>query len=163
MKYILTLLRSVVLLSASAQTDPNAPFQRDKNLPAFKIVSVGGKEITNRDLPKYKYQMIIIFSPDCPHCEHEAAEINKYADKFKNVLMIWDSYKDMPSIKKFAEKYNMVGKPNIIIGRDPEFTLPSFFRPTMTPFVAIYEKNQLKKVYEKGAEVFELLKNIDGK
>ena len=79
MKYILTLLCSVVLLSATAQTDPNAPFQRDKNLPAFKIVSVGGKEITNRDLPKYKYQMIIIFSPDCPHCEHEAAEINKYA------------------------------------------------------------------------------------
>ena len=62
MKYILTLLCSIVLLSASAQTDPNAPFQRDKNLPAFKIVSVGGKEITNRDLPKYKYQMIIIFS-----------------------------------------------------------------------------------------------------
>jgi len=163
MKYILTFLCSVVLLSATAQTDPNAPFQRDKNLPNFKIVSVGGKEITNKDLPKYKYQMIIIFSPDCPHCEHEAAEINKYADKFKNVLMIWDSYKDMPSIKKFAEKYNMVGKPNIIIGRDPEFTLPSFFRPTMTPFVAIYEKNQLKKVYEKGAEVFELLKNIDSK
>jgi len=163
MKYLLTILCSVVLMSANAQTDPNAPFQRDKNLPNFKIVSVGGKEITNRDLPRYKYQMIIIFSPDCPHCEHEAAEINKYADKFKNVLFIWDSYKDMPSIKNFAEKYNMVGKPNIIIGRDPEFTLPSFFRPSMTPFVAIYENNKLKKVYEKGAEVFELLKNIDSK
>jgi hypothetical protein len=57
----------------------------------------------------------------------------------------------------------MIGKPNIIIGRDPEFMLPSFFRPTMTPFVAIYENNKLKKIYEKGAEVFELLKNIDSK
>jgi hypothetical protein len=57
----------------------------------------------------------------------------------------------------------MIGKPNIIIGRDPEFMLPSFFRPSMTPFVAIYEQNKLKKVYEKGAEVFELLKNIDSK
>jgi hypothetical protein len=33
----------------------------------------------------------------------------------------------------------------------------------MTPFVAIYENNKLKKIYEKGAEVFELLKNIDSK
>jgi thiol-disulfide isomerase/thioredoxin len=163
MKYLLTILCSVLVLGLAAQTDPNAPFQKDKNLPAFRIVSVGGKEVTHKNLPKYKYQMIIIFSPDCPHCEHEAAEINKYADKFKNVLMIWDSYKDMPSIRKFAEKYNMIGKPNIIIGRDPEFTLPIFFRPRMTPFVAIYENNRLKKVYEKGAEVFELLKNIDSK
>jgi hypothetical protein len=29
--------------------------------------------------------------------------------------------------------------------------------------VAIYENNKLKKIYEKGAEVFELLKNIDSK
>ena len=107
MKYLLTIVCSVLVLGLAAQTDPYAPFQKDKNLPAFKIVSVGGKEITHKNLPKYKYQMIIIFSPDCPHCEHEAAEINKYADKFKNVLMIWDSYKDMPSIRKFAEKYNL--------------------------------------------------------
>ena len=163
MKKLLTLLSCMVVLSVAAQSDPNAPYLRDKSFPIFKMVTINGKEITNKDLPRYKYQMIIIFSPDCPHCEHEATELNKNLDKFKNVLFIWDSYKDMTAIKNFAVKYNFVGKPNIIIGRDPEFTLPIFFRPTMTPFVAIYENNRLIKVFEKGAEPDELIKIIGSK
>ena len=105
----------------------------------------------------------VIIGIDCPHCEKEASDINKYADKFKNVLFIWDSYRDMESIKKFAAKYNLVGKPNVIIGRDPNFTLPTFYRPRMTPFVALYKKGVLLKVYEEGADVFELIKIIEGK
>ena len=114
-------------------------------------------------MPKYAFTCIIIFSPDCSHCEKEAGDINKYADKFKNVLFIWDSYRDMESIKRFAAKYNLVDKPNVIIGRDPNFTLPTFYRPRMTPFVALYQKGVLLKVYEEGADVFELIKIIEGK
>jgi hypothetical protein len=45
------------------------------------MVTIDGKEITNKELPTdTSIIMIIIFSPDCPHCEHEAtANINKYA------------------------------------------------------------------------------------
>jgi peroxiredoxin len=143
--------------------DQNAPYIKDKHLPAFSLMSVEGKEITNKDLPKnYKYTVIIIFSPDCSHCEHEAAEINKNADKFKNVLFIWDSYRDMDLIKKFAAKYNLAGQSNVIIGRDAAFTIPSFFRPRMTPFVALYEKGNFVKVWEQGVEPFELIKITQG-
>ena len=104
---------------------------------------------------------IIIFSPDCSHCEKEAADLNKYADKFKNVVFVWDSYRDMELIKKFAEKYNLINRPNVLIGRDPNYMLPTFFRPRMTPFMAIYLKGTLLKVYEQGADVFELAKLIE--
>jgi thiol-disulfide isomerase/thioredoxin len=165
MKYGLTLLLSLAFLTQiNAQgptVDPNAPYLKDKQLPSFSITSVDGKEITNKQIPKYKFTCIIIFSPDCPHCEKEAAEINKYPEKFKNVLFIWDSYRDMESIKKFAEKYNLINQPNVVIGRDPNFTLPTFFRPRMTPFMAIYLKGTLLKVYEQGTDVFELVKIIE--
>jgi thiol-disulfide isomerase/thioredoxin len=166
MKYFFATLFSLLLLSqleAQVSVDPNAPYLKDKKLPAFSITSIDGKEITNKQMPKYPFTCIIIFSPDCPHCEKEAGDINKYADKFKNVLFIWDSYRDMESIKKFAVKYNLVGKPNVIIGRDPNFTLPTFYRPRMTPFMALYQKGVLIKVYEEGANVFELIKIIEGK
>ena len=139
--------------------DQNTPYLIDKRMPTFSLTTIDGKDITNKDLPtKYKYTCIIIFSPDCSHCEHAADEFNKSADKFKNVLFIWDSYRDMDLIKKFATKYNLAGQPNIVIGRDGGFTIPSFFRPRMTPFVALYEKGTFVKVWEQGVEPADLIK-----
>lgn len=145
--------------------DPNAPYIKNPHIPDFSITSAAdGKEITNKTLPaNYKYTCIIIFSPDCSHCEHEADELNKNADKFKDVLFIWDSYREMDLIKKFAAKYNLIGKPNIVIGRDPAFTIPTFYRPKMTPFVAFYESGNFVKVWEQGVEVAELMKLIGAK
>ena len=166
LKYLfaaLLLFAGFTPLQAQTVSDPNAPYLKDNKIPPFSITSIDGKEVTNKQMPKYAFTCIIIFSPDCPHCEKEAGELNKYADKFKNVLFIWDSYRDMESIKKFAVKYNLVDKPNVIIGRDPNFTLPTFYRPRMTPFVALYQKGVLLKVYEQGADVFELIKIIEGK
>jgi hypothetical protein len=143
--------------------DPSAPYVLDKNIPAFFIESIDGKSITKKDLPaNYKYTCIIIFSPDCSHCEHEAEGLQKEAAKFKNVLFIWDSYREMDLIKKFAAKYNLAAKPNVVIGRDPGYTIPSFFRPRMTPFVALYENGKFVKVWEQGVEPADLLKYTKG-
>jgi thiol-disulfide isomerase/thioredoxin len=170
----LLLILSICLLSnANAQTQPEskpnppdqgAPYTLDKHIPEFFIESVTGKPITKKDLPSnYKYTCIIIFSPDCSHCEHEASQLNENADKLKNVFFVWDSYREMDLIKKFATKYNLEGKPNVIIGRDPGFTIPSFFRPRMTPFVALYKNGEFVKVWEQGVEPDELIKITQGK
>jgi hypothetical protein len=143
--------------------DQSAPYLIDRRVPTFSMTTIDGKEISNKDLPtKYKYTCIIIFSPDCSHCEHAGDEFNKNADKFKNVLFIWDSYRDMDLIKKFATKYNLAGQPNVVIGRDGGFTIPSFFRPRMTPFVALYDKGTFVKVWEQGVEPDELIKITKG-
>jgi thiol-disulfide isomerase/thioredoxin len=76
------------------------------------LTGIDGKEITNKQMPKSKFVCIIIFSPDCSHCEKEAADLNKYADKFKNVVFVWDSYRDMELIKKFAENLSVLDKVN---------------------------------------------------
>lgn len=161
MKQLFALVITLFALNASAQTfDPNAPFMKDKNFPTFSITSTTGKEVTNKSIPKYRYNLILIFSPDCPHCEHEAEELSKNAAKFTNVLFIWDSFRDMPAIKNFAVKYKLEGKANVIVGRDGDFTLPTFFRPRMTPFVALYDNGKFVKAWEQGVEVAELMKLI---
>ena len=167
MKYILTAFLSVVLTTLSfaqvAQQDNDAPYLKDKKAPTFTITTIQGKEATHRILPtKYKFTCYIIFSPDCSHCEHEAEELTNNADKFKNVFFIWDSYREMDAIKKFASKYGLDRQANVLIGRDPTYSLASFFRPKMTPFVAIYKNGGLLKVYEQGVKVSELIKIIEG-
>jgi thiol-disulfide isomerase/thioredoxin len=156
-------LFATMSLSGQSNIDPNAPFLKDKNIPKFTLNLTTGKSFSNTQIPKTKYTCIIIFSPDCSHCQEEAAELTKNADKFKSVFFIWNSYKDMADIKVFATKYGLDKQSNVIVGRDPEFSIPVFFRPRMTPFVAIYEKGQLLKVYEQGVKVPELLKIIGGK
>jgi thiol-disulfide isomerase/thioredoxin len=159
---ILSLFASTTLL-AQGNIDPNAPFLKDKNIPKFTLNLTTGKSFSNKQIPKTKYTCIIIFSPDCSHCQEEAAELTKNADKFKSVFFIWNSYKEMADIKAFAIKYGLDKQSNVIVGRDPEFSIPVFFRPRMTPFVALYANGQLLKVYEQGVKVPELLKIIGGK
>lgn len=160
---IIVSLISTMDLSAQSNIDPNAPFLKDKNIPRFTLNLTTGKSFSNTQIPKTRYTCIIIFSPDCSHCQEEAAELTKNADKFKSVFFIWNSYKEMNDIKTFATKYGLDKQTNVVVGRDPEFSIPVFFRPRMTPFVAIYDKGQLLKVYEQGVKVPELLKIIGGK
>lgn len=160
---ILVSLVSAMTLSAQSNIDPNAPFLKDKNIPKFTLNLTSGKSFSHTQIPKTRYTCIIIFSPDCSHCQEEAAELTKNADKFKNVFFIWNSYKDMNEIKAFAVKYGLDKQANVVVGRDPEFSIPVFYRPRMTPFVAIYDKGQFLKVYEQGVKVPELLKIIGGK
>ena len=165
MKYILTSLLSLLFISnlfAQAPTN-DAPYLTDKRSPNFSIMSIKGKEVTQKQLPvNYKYTCFIIFSPDCSHCQTEAAEIDKNVAKFKNVFFVWASYREMADIKTFATKYNLDKHVNMLVGRDASFTIPSFFRPKMTPFVAIYKNGTLLKVYEQGAKVSELVDIIEG-
>jgi len=159
---ILSLLLTMTLF-AQGNIDPNAPFLKDKNIPKFTLNLTSGKSFNNTQIPKTKYTCIIIFSPDCSHCQDEATELTKNAAMFKSVFFIWTSYKEMADIKVFATKYGLDKQSNVIVGRDPEFSIPVFFRPRMTPFVALYEKGQLLKVYEQGVKVPELLKIIESK
>ena len=160
---LLVSLFATMTLLAQGNIDPNAPFLKDKNIPKFTLNLTSGKTFNNTQIPKTKYTCIIIFSPDCSHCQEEAADLTKNADKFKSVFFIWNSYKEMADIKAIAINYGLDKQSNVIVGRDPEFAIPVFFRPRMTPFVALYANGQLLKVYEQGVKVPELLKIIGGK
>ena len=161
--FVLAFFMTVASLFAQSNIDPNAPFLKDKNMPRFTLNLTTGKSFSHAQIPKTRYTCFIIFSPDCSHCQEEATELTKNADKFKNVFFIWNSYKEMKDIKDFATKYGLDKQANVVVGRDPEFSIPVFFRPRMTPFVAIYDRGQFLKVYEQGVKVPELVKIIGGK
>lgn len=150
-------------LFAQSATDQNAPYLNDKSIPKFTLNLTTGKSFNNTQIPKTRYTCIIIFSPDCSHCQEEATELTKNAAKFKSVFFVWNSYKEMDEIKAFAIKYGLDKQANVVVGRDPEYAIPVFFRPRMTPFVAIYDKGLLLKVYEQGVKVPELLNIIGSK
>ena len=144
---------AICTFSFGQQTDTTAPFKKNNNIPAFKILQGDSTWYTNAELPKNKPTVIIYFSPDCSHCQLTAKEFADRMDKLKDITLIWTSYHTPKEIKDFAKAYQLDHYPNVKFGRDPAYALPVFFRVKFTPFMAIYNsKGKLVKTYDQGTD-----------
>ncbi len=153
MKYAAVLLSCLLIsatLSAQATRDPDAPYKKDPKLPAFKILQTDSSWFTKEQVPRqYDYTAVIYFAPDCGHCQYTVGELVKHMDSLKNVFFVMAAYKSLAEIRQFYNHYNLAVYPNIRMGRDPEYAIPSFYRVESTPFVAVYDKKGiLIKVYD---------------
>jgi len=169
MKKIIILFLSLLLLgtlkNATAQDNtpvrPEAPYLTNKNIPAFNLLLADGKNFTQNNIPTSKYTLIIYFSPDCGHCQHEATEMVKNIDSLKHVFFVWAGSRGIPELKEFSEKYGFNALPNVVCGQDQQYSIPSYYQVKYTPFVAVYDnRKQFVKAYEMGVEIPELLKLI---
>ena len=169
MKKISNLFLAVLLLgvlnNATAQENipvrPDAPYLTNKNIPAFNLLLIDGKNFTQNNIPTSKYTLIVYFSPDCGHCQHEATEMVKNIDSLKHTYIVWAGSRSIPELKAFSEKYGLNACPNMVCGQDQQYSIPSYYQVKYTPFVAIYDnRKQFVKAYEMGVEIPELLKLI---
>ncbi len=159
-KFLVFCLISICISTVNAQAgfDTIPPYKKDNRMPDFKIMRTDNSWFTKAQLPKNDFTVIIYFAPDCGHCQHEMKEIIKDIDKFNKVNFVWVSFKSMPEITEFYVKYNISKYPNMVMGRDLDYKLPSFYRVKFTPFVAVYDKKGLFiKAFEGGAEMKDLL------
>ena len=143
-----------ILFSSSviAQTKADEPaYKKDSNIPDFTILQADSTWFSKADLPKgkYDYTFIVYFSPDCGHCQQEATGIVKKMDSLKNVFFVFVAYKSLEEVKGFASYYALDKFPNVRIGRDPKYFVPTFYRVTRVPFLAVYNKaGILEKVFD---------------
>jgi thioredoxin-related protein len=96
---------------------------------------------TNENLRKKEATLIMIFSPECGHCQNETKELIKNIDHFKNtqILMVtWLPYTEMMS---FYHDYKIAQQPQITMAWDKkDFFLP-YYRVQMYPQLVVYDKN----------------------
>jgi thioredoxin-related protein len=133
----------VVMLSkvAVAQTDTTLLYLRFPIVPSFKLINVADSSIfTKNDLKKKKATIIMMFSPDCEHCQAETKELTAHMDLFKKVQIVMASPLDYDYIKKFYEEYKLADHKNIVMGRDPSYFLGTFFKVRSFPSVFVYDK-----------------------
>jgi AhpC/TSA family len=165
-KIFFLLIITIAAFSTKAQSpiDTIPAYQKNKAIPEFRLLLTDSSWLSKKDLPQYDYTAIIYFSPECNHCQYEATEIVKKIDSLKNVLFIWASYRDFEDIKKFNYKYKLNQYPNMKVGRDPKYLIPSFYQVKFTPFVALYNnQKEFVKAWEMGVEMPELIEFIHKK
>ena len=159
-KILLFFIIAARINSIQAQDyDTIPPYQKDSlHIPAFTVLQTDSSFTNDKKIPKDKPVVIIYFSPECGHCQITADEFSKKMWEMKNIFFVWVSYYPLPEIKEFAKKFNLQQFNNIIIGRDPNYTIPSYFRVKFTPFMAVYNKeHHLIQTYQQGAQADTLI------
>lgn len=150
---VLAILSVIILNSLEAQQvyDTTAPFRKTKTIPDFKILQTDSTWFTNKQIPANEPVVIVYFSPECGHCQLTAQDFVREMDKLKNVFFVWTSYHSVADIKQFAKEYKLDRYKNVVLGRDPNYFLPSFYRVKFTPFMAVYGKNgKLIETFDQG-------------
>jgi thioredoxin-related protein len=143
MKKVFPVIIAIFLaIGSQAQVDSvQPPYKKFPTFPPVKLLLVDSTSSTIKDdLPKKKATMLMLFSPDCDHCQHETQEIIKNIDKFEKVTIVMATMKPYAEMMAFREKYGLAQYKNIIMGQDKQFFLLTFYDVRNLPFLAFYDK-----------------------
>lgn len=127
--------------TSSASVDSIPAHLKGLRIPDFKLMLVDS--VTNfytENLDTNKNTLIMLFSSDCDHCQHQTEDIIKNIDAFKNTQIVMNTILPFHLMKEFYERYQLSKYKNIIMGRDVLFFFSPYYRSQFTPYLAIYNK-----------------------
>jgi len=151
-------------LAGFAQNDsiPEAPYKRFPTPPPFRLLLTDSSTYFTKDeLAKKKAVMVMLFSPECEHCRLETEEIIQHIDAFEKVQIIMSTTLPFGKMAAFYTNYNLKRFDNIIVGKDINYLLPTFYNIRNLPFLAFYDKNKkLISVFEGALPIEKILEEI---
>lgn len=161
--FVVILLQFIVT-SAFCQVDSlQPPFKRFPTLPPIQLLlSDSTTKYTKADIPKKKPVLLMLFSPDCSHCQHTAEELVKFKNETKDFHIVMATLSPLWQMNDFAEKYNLSELENVTVGKDIYFFMPSFYSIKNLPFMAFYnKKGNLMSVFEGAMSIEKVIKLFD--
>ncbi len=136
-------LFTLFVFSSFAQTDSAKipPYKRFPTLPPVQILlSDSSTMYTKAQIPNGKPVLIMIFSPDCSHCQHETEELVAHMDELKNVQIVMITFHPLWMMNDFISNYGLAKYPNIVVGKDINYITPGFYGISNIPYLAMYDK-----------------------
>jgi cytochrome oxidase Cu insertion factor (SCO1/SenC/PrrC family) len=124
-----------------AATDNTPEYIKNPAIPDFTIYTApDSATFTNHDLKKNKPVLLMIFSPECGHCQNETKELEKNIDHFKNVQIVMVTWLPYQEMMAFYHDYKIAEYPQITMGWDKkDFFLP-YYHVQMYPDLVVYSK-----------------------
>lgn len=117
-------------------------------LPSFDIVLPDSvTHFNTNDIPMGKPFVIIAFSPYCPHCKGEIADIEKNMERFADIHFYLITSFSLSDLKPFYERMRLNKYPSITVGSDEKNIFLPHFKWHMVPYTTIYDaKKRLAQV-----------------
>lgn len=139
-----------------------APYLRFPSFPPVKLLMPDSASyFTKNDLSKKSAVMLMLFNPQCDHCQHKTEEIIKNIDRFKNIQIVMATSMPFKTMKEFMEKYKLAAYKNITVAQDTHYFLPSYYMIKNLPFLAFYnKKKELISVFEGAMPIEKALEEL---
>ncbi len=119
------------------------PYQKFPFYPPVKLLKADSSGYYTREsLPKKSAVMLMLFNPDCEHCQHETEELVKNIGEFKDVQIVMITNVALPQIRSFIDKYGLSAYKNIEVTQDTHYFLISYYGLRNFPFLAFYNKKK---------------------
>ncbi|HWB92045.1 MAG TPA: thioredoxin family protein [Puia sp.] len=114
------------------------------SLPPFSFYKLDNTVFNRDSVANDKRRLIImLFSPDCDHCQYMAKSYVLHKQQFDSVRILMVTIADSPSTAKFYTDYRLNTMPGITMLRDPKMTFPGTFGAGMIPTFLIYKNGKL--------------------
>ncbi len=133
--------------------------QISNEYPNMNLIMADGSVRSARDLSGKN--ILVIYFPDCDHCQREAAEISSHIKAFKNYQVWFISTASFADIDRFAKQYKLSGYSNFHFVRTNTQDVLSSFGGIPTPSVYIYsQEKRLVKAFNGETKIEEIIKHL---
>lgn len=143
----------------------NTPARKNPVIPQFDLLKTDSStHITKADIQAKHRTMIMFFSPECTHCQHQTEDMLAAIDSLKDIQIIMATYQPFEEMVAFNQKYNIYKYSNIKMGRDIKYFFPPFYRMKSLPHMALYNENgHYITSFEGNQKITKLLEAFEGK
>jgi len=129
-------------MSALAQTDTSKPYYKSRTLPSFKLLDTDSVVFTNKVLDIDKSTIVMMFNPDCDHCQHQLDTLLSIPELTKNAQVIMISMVPLHYNKDFYNKNHLEKYPFVHMGKDFNSFCLGFYQPYTIPVLVFYNKKR---------------------
>jgi thiol-disulfide isomerase/thioredoxin len=161
-KIALFIIFATAFASSFAQQDTSKLYLQFPDIPPFTITKApDSSSFSKQDLKKKKPVLIMLFSPDCEHCQRQTTEFKKDIELIKKVQIVMVSFLNYDLIQKFYNEYGIAKFPNIHMGRDGKYFLGTFYKPHIFPSMFLYnKKGKLVNFFEGNVSAKQIAENL---
>lgn len=134
------------------------PVQKGNDLPSMNLTILSGSQVNTQSLTDKS--ILILFQPDCDHCQREAKEIREHIEAFKDYAVYFISADPMPAIEKFAKDCGLKNQANFFFGMTTVENVLNNFGPIPAPSVYIYSDKVLVQKFNGEVSIDKILQAL---
>lgn len=162
MKHVLIVFAALVVIMGCSGKQESETRQKplaSNEFPQMQIELLNGNSLSAKSIEGKT--VLILFQPDCDHCQHEAEQIENNLSVFRDYTLYFVSSSPVHELEKFANDYKLRGIPNVLFGQTTTESILNSFGPIQTPSIYIYSgEGKLVKHFNGQTEVGEIIKYL---
>ena len=144
--------------SKEAESSEQSENGGQNDLPTMTVTLLSGDHVDTRTLSGKT--MIILFQPDCDHCQREAEEIRERISLFKDYKLYFLSADQPSAVEKFAIDYDLQNQANAFFAITTVEDILRNFGPVAAPLVYIYADRKLVQKFNGETSIEKILQAI---